>query len=269
MFNVIGTTYGTGDGSTTFNLPDLRDRFPVGAGDTYDAGDTGGEAEVTLTSNQMPSHNHTPDTNANFVTVDKGRNLGMTAKRSYTATNSSGFSYVGSDGGSAGIGEREVTGSAGGGQPHENMPPYIGLNFLIYGGVLLNSIFKVIGHLQKIGGGLNDRHKGSACKDSQLELCNRGGGKRPVDISKMVGRDCRGLGRKLQRGVPSCRGVGKPGEIQGYKRIYSDRDILRNSARTNNISNKPMVGGLWNCLFRHAVEFEIMHGGSFGASGLS
>ena len=99
LFNVIGTTYGTGDGSTTFNLPDLRDRFPVGAGDTYDAGDTGGEAEVTLTTNQMPSHNHTPDTNANFVTVDKGRNLGMTAKRSYTATNSSGFSYVGSDGG--------------------------------------------------------------------------------------------------------------------------------------------------------------------------
>jgi hypothetical protein len=54
LFAVLGTTYGSGDGSTTFNLPDFRDRFPVGAGTTYSANSTGGSANATLVS-----HTHT------------------------------------------------------------------------------------------------------------------------------------------------------------------------------------------------------------------
>lgn len=64
LFTAIGTTYGVGDGSTTFNIPDLRSRVPVGAhsGHTeFDTlGETGGVKEVTLTAAQsgLPAHNH-------------------------------------------------------------------------------------------------------------------------------------------------------------------------------------------------------------------
>lgn len=64
LFTAIGTTYGVGDGSTTFNIPDLRSRVPVGADSSqteFDAlGETGGVKEVTLTSAQsgLPAHGH-------------------------------------------------------------------------------------------------------------------------------------------------------------------------------------------------------------------
>lgn len=62
LFNTIGTTYGTGDGFTTFNLPNLQGKIPVGknANDTdFDTlGETGGEKEHTLTIQEMPQHGH-------------------------------------------------------------------------------------------------------------------------------------------------------------------------------------------------------------------
>lgn len=67
LFGVLGTTYGGGDGSTTFNVPNLQGRVPLGGGtlgsDSYSRGDTGGSATVSLTTAQMPTHSHT-------VTVD-------------------------------------------------------------------------------------------------------------------------------------------------------------------------------------------------------
>lgn len=72
LFGVIGTTYGSGDGSTTFNLPNLKGRVPVGldSGQTeFDAmGETGGAKTHTLTSTEMPSHTHTQ--NAHTHTQD-------------------------------------------------------------------------------------------------------------------------------------------------------------------------------------------------------
>src|SRR5690606_11752046 len=63
LFEVIGTSYGVGDGSTTFNLPNLQGRVPVGldTGQTeFNAlGKTGGAKTHTLTIDQMPSHSHT------------------------------------------------------------------------------------------------------------------------------------------------------------------------------------------------------------------
>jgi len=61
LFAIVGTIHGSGNGSTTFNLPDLRGKFVVGYSNTdndYDVGDTGGNKQQTLAINQMPSHNH-------------------------------------------------------------------------------------------------------------------------------------------------------------------------------------------------------------------
>lgn len=58
LFAIIGTIYGAGNGTTTFNLPNLLDRVPVGASGLYAVGQTGGNTTVTLTQDQLPSHDH-------------------------------------------------------------------------------------------------------------------------------------------------------------------------------------------------------------------
>lgn len=68
LFSVIGTTWGAGNGFSTFNLPDLRERFPIGSSfagpDTVGA--AGGTNEVTLTTNQLPIHTHPVTGKAHF-----------------------------------------------------------------------------------------------------------------------------------------------------------------------------------------------------------
>ena len=116
LFAVIGTTYGSADGST-FRVPDFRRRVPVGAGGTATSvlgnaiGNIGGEESHTLNIAEMPSHNHSVhDTNHEFTA----------ANTDYT------FSEYGSyiiNGG--------ITGSSGGGQPHNNIQPSLVVNFII------------------------------------------------------------------------------------------------------------------------------------------
>jgi len=112
LFAVIGTTYGAGDGSTTFNLPNLKGRLPVGldaAQPEFDAlGETGGEKTHTLTVEEIPSHTHEQADGA-------------------AATFGSG-SASGSNGSAA---PKYTTGAAGGGQPHNNLPPYLVVNYII------------------------------------------------------------------------------------------------------------------------------------------
>ena len=105
LFAIIGTTFGVGNGSTTFNLPDLRDRFVVGAGTSYNNNDTGGEATHVLTIEEMPAHSH-------GIYIGQGTRPG---------TYHSDSSYN----------QQINTTSVGGGQPHNNLPPYIGLTFII------------------------------------------------------------------------------------------------------------------------------------------
>src|SRR5712692_3762211 len=57
LFQLIGTTYG-GDGQSTFQLPDLRSRVPIHMGNGFAIAQTGGTETVTLTTAQIPAHNH-------------------------------------------------------------------------------------------------------------------------------------------------------------------------------------------------------------------
>jgi microcystin-dependent protein len=59
LFTALGSGFGGGDGSTTFNIPDMRDRFVVGAGTTYSRNSKGGSASVTLSTAQLAAHTHT------------------------------------------------------------------------------------------------------------------------------------------------------------------------------------------------------------------
>jgi microcystin-dependent protein len=113
LFSAIGTTYGNGDGSTTFNLPDLQGKIPVGKDENdedFDTlGNTGGEKEHTLTINEMPTHNH-------HIAVRDNNATGLYETK---ATNATG------DVGDA------VTANEGGSQPHNILQPYIVQNYII------------------------------------------------------------------------------------------------------------------------------------------
>ena len=117
LFSVIGTTYGTGDGSTTFNIPDLQGRVPVGykSSDTsFDTiGETGGEKTHTLTIDEMPSHKHGMPIDS-YINTDAQTNY---PQGGHVRNGSAGVNYD--------------TNSTGGGQPHNILQPYIVMNYII------------------------------------------------------------------------------------------------------------------------------------------
>ena len=119
LFSIIGTTYGTGDGSTTFNIPNLKGKVPVGldSSDTsFDTiGETGGEKTHTLTINEMPSHNHGIGLNSG------GSSAGSGLSYAYT---SNGYRTYGDS-------AAEMILKTGGGQAHNNLQPYIVMNYII------------------------------------------------------------------------------------------------------------------------------------------
>lgn len=125
LFGVIGTSYGAGDGSTTFNLPDMRGRAPIGAGQGTGltnrvlASQTGAETH-TLTEAQIPAHAH-PRNTSNFAD-----------ERILRLTGGGGAGFAG--GTLPGFSPGLNTGNAGGGQAHNNMQPSIALNFIIFTG---------------------------------------------------------------------------------------------------------------------------------------
>lgn len=113
----------------TNGTPDLRNRFVVGAGGAYGVGDTGGVAEVTLTEAQMPAHSHTGSTNSagnHTHSVARGAPGGEGA-----ANGTTGSSF---DTGVGGAHSHSLTiNNTGGGQAHENRPPYYALCFIMKG----------------------------------------------------------------------------------------------------------------------------------------
>lgn len=118
LFNVIGTDYGVGDGATTFNIPDLQRRVPVGqdASPPFDSvANTGGQETYTPTSPEVPPHDHTQDTLSVF---DPG------AGTPYTAV------VVGAPGvPTPNVGSSEY--GPGGGVTDNNLQPYLVINFII------------------------------------------------------------------------------------------------------------------------------------------
>ena len=126
LFQLIGTTYG-GDGESTFNLPNLSSRIPLHMGNgpdgaTYQLAEMAGVESVTLTTQQIPAHTHP-----------------FTASQSPGTSNNPGNAVVGSSPSvqmffglspSNPMAPQSI-GPAGGSQPHENMQPFLCINFLI------------------------------------------------------------------------------------------------------------------------------------------
>lgn len=126
LFNLIGTTYG-GDGQSTFALPNQQGRVPIHmgtgpSGTTYQLAETGGVEQVTLTTSQIPAHTHPlmVSTDAggavspNGTVLGVGPNVKIFRPQPATAAMDAG-----------------AIGSAGGSQPHENLQPYLCVDFII------------------------------------------------------------------------------------------------------------------------------------------
>jgi microcystin-dependent protein len=136
LFQLIGTTYG-GDGQSTFGVPDLRGRAPLHMGQgnslsSYIIGQAGGTESVTLTTQQIPTHNHT-------VTVRTGNTTGNTSTPNNTSILSdefqapagSAFTYAANNGSNQIALAPQTIGAQGGSQPHENRQALLVLNYII------------------------------------------------------------------------------------------------------------------------------------------
>jgi microcystin-dependent protein len=124
LFALLGTVYG-GNGLTTFALPDLRGRVPVGFGSgpglsERTLGEVGGHETVTLASNQLPAHSHA---------------LTATTDLASDSSPAGGLLAGGGSYGPPGSALVELAtgaiGASGGDQPHDNMQPYLVLNWII------------------------------------------------------------------------------------------------------------------------------------------
>lgn len=125
LYSLLGTTYG-GDGRTTFALPDLRGRTPVHSGSGINLGGEGGEESHILTTAEMPQHTHS--SSASTATGNQGSDTSPTnnvlasqARRELPIyTEPTSLTALG-----------PMAANTGGGQPHENMQPFLAVNFCI------------------------------------------------------------------------------------------------------------------------------------------
>jgi microcystin-dependent protein len=126
LFVLIGTTYG-GDGQSTFGLPDLRGRLPIHQGDGYVIGALGGSETVTLTSAELPAHNHSVhsstahgNTSSPAGALWAADGTGVAAPYRKPASGGTAVALAGG-----------TVAPSGGGQPHENRQPVLAMNYII------------------------------------------------------------------------------------------------------------------------------------------
>jgi microcystin-dependent protein len=124
LYSLLGTTYG-GDGRTSFALPEMRGRVPIHVGSSNGSshllGQKSGEETHTLSANEVPQHTHVLNATTNSATSDSptGKYLARGAADAYGPLTNM-----------ANMGTGTVA-NVGGGQAHENMQPYIAVNFCI------------------------------------------------------------------------------------------------------------------------------------------
>ena len=131
LFSLLGTTYG-GNGQTTFALPDLQGRAPIGAAQgpglaNYSLGEQAGVTEVTLTLNELPAHTHQPL--ASSATGDRRDPFAINPPVGHRWAGSDHVQY------SSLLADVDLApnliGITGGSQPHDNESPYLAINFCI------------------------------------------------------------------------------------------------------------------------------------------
>ena len=121
LFTIIGTTYG-GDGQETFALPNLQSRVPMHVGNGFVLGQSGGTESVTLTTQQIPVHNHAllVSTTVGQQTNPSGNVVAQSTQATQFIEDQTNVSLAAT-----------VLVPVGGSQPHENMQPYLTLMFVI------------------------------------------------------------------------------------------------------------------------------------------
>ena len=119
LFSILGTTYG-GDGRQTFGLPNLQGRTPIHVGNGIALGELGGETTHTINISELPAHTHVPVGSSNLASAPSpAANVWATrGSNTYAGTSDTAMN------------PQDVT-ATGGNQPHENMSPYLVLNFII------------------------------------------------------------------------------------------------------------------------------------------
>jgi microcystin-dependent protein len=133
LFQLIGTTYG-GDGQSTFALPDLRSRIPIHVGPGFALGGNGGAETVMLTVNQIPGHVHVIQSatasqgNAKFTPAN---NTVLADEVLSAQTNPEPFTYLPYSNANQVTLASATIGPQGGSQPHDNMVPFLVVNFII------------------------------------------------------------------------------------------------------------------------------------------
>lgn len=120
LYSLLGTTYG-GDGRTSFALPDMRGRTPIHVGNGHREGQKAGEETVTLSKAQMPYHEHTYGVSSSVGNSPDPRSASIGESSSLPYGAPATLVAMGTS----------MTASVGGGQGHENMQPYLVVNFCI------------------------------------------------------------------------------------------------------------------------------------------